>query len=85
MVMSEYLTPGQIRQRLVHRRAGRGLAEWHAEVERLTGMAISPSHLSNIEAGRKQPNDVVMKYLGGQRIEGETVYQIAAGRKVKRR
>ena len=76
MTAAEYLTPDQIRQRLIHRRAGRGLTKFHAEVERLSGMTISQSHLANILSAEKNPNACVMKYLGGERIEKQVVYQI---------
>lgn len=73
----EQSTPDQIVLMLIDRRKGRKLAEFHAEVERLTGMTMSKSHLANIMSKAKKPNDVVMKYLGGTVEKTVTVvYQI---------
>lgn len=75
MAKPAYLTTGEICKRLEARRVGRRFKDFHAEVERVTGMAISKSHLANILSGRKRPNDVVMRYLGGT-VEKSVVYQI---------
>ena len=83
-----YLTPGEIRIQLRARRRGRGLSEWHAEIERVTGMTISKSHLANILSGEKSPNQTAMKYLGGERVEAKVEYRIgkpAVKRKVSGR
>ena len=86
MTAPEYLTIDEIRNRLAIRRKGRKLAEFHAEVERLSGMRLSKSHLANILSGEKNPNEVVMAYLGGGVEEKRKVYWLggSAKRKAKR-
>ena len=83
MTSVEYLTITEIRQRLIVRRKSRKLADFHTEVERLSGMRISKSHLANILSGEKNPNEVVMAYLGGGIEEKRKVYWIG-GRKGRR-
>lgn len=80
----DYLTSEEIRIRLVQRRAGRKLADFHAEVERLSRMRISKCHLANILSGKKKPNPVVMAYLGGG-TETSKVYWVNEPVKRKRR
>jgi transcriptional regulator with XRE-family HTH domain len=85
MASPEYPTIGDIQKRLVARRSRRKLSVFHAEVERMTGMRISKPHLANILSGKRQPNEIVMRYLGGT-VEKRVVYQInsAGKRKGKR-
>src|SRR5438132_12642865 len=56
------------------------------EVVEVTGMRMSYSHLANILYGRRPPNDVVLKYLGQEKVEiyRETVRGEPAGRKRER-
>jgi transcriptional regulator with XRE-family HTH domain len=84
MANPDYPTAIEIRKRLVGRRANRKLSVFHAEVERLTGMKVSKSHLANILSGEKQPNDIVMRYLGGT-VEKRVVYQIGSSNSRKRK
>ena len=65
MAAAEYLNREQILERLMIRRARLKFKEFHAEVERLSRMKISRSHLANILKGVRTPNRAVMAYLGG--------------------
>jgi hypothetical protein len=61
------LTDDAIRRMLDDRRRGyRSFTEfWKA-----SGMKISYSHLMNVMSGKRPPNDVVLSFLGVDRVEG---------------
>jgi hypothetical protein len=74
-MVQEYLTKEEIIQQLKNRWAGRKFVVFWKEVMNMTGMDVSYSHLFNIVRGVREPNEVVMKYLGGT-VEKSVVYQI---------
>lgn len=77
--MPDYLTEDEIRDRLKLRKGKMPLEQFRQEIERLTGMTISYSHLANILRGKSKdksgraPNGCVLRYLGGSK---DRVYQI---------
>ena len=81
----KYLTKEEIIKSLEARLGVRRFTLFHEEVKRETGMDISYSHLFNIVRGDREPNQVVMKYLGGEVVKGETEYKVyQIGRPAKR-
>lgn len=52
------------------RRGTQSRMKFWQEVVRVTGMKLSYSHLANMLSGKRPPNDVVLKYLGLERVEG---------------
>ena len=69
----EYLTKEQVAERLKVRKGLRSLGQLRDEIVRVTGGELSYSHLSNIMHCKRDPNEAVLKYLGGS---AANVYQI---------
>jgi len=55
---------------LEQRRGGSSRRKFWRDIIAATGMKFSYSHLANILTGRRPPNDVVLKFLGIERVEG---------------
>lgn len=52
------------------RRGQRSRVEFWREVCKVTGMSISYSHLANILSGKRPPGEIVLQYLGIERVDG---------------
>lgn len=75
MAPARYLTKEEIIKELKLHLGKRRFTVFWEEVNRQTGMSISYSHLFNIVRGIREPNEVVMRYLGGE-VDKSEIYRI---------
>ena len=70
------VTEDQLRLDLVARKGSMDLEQYRDQIKRVTKVEVSASHLSNMMRGERTLSDVVLKYLGWERVTVTTFRKV---------